>query len=73
MTISKGTPMKKLILYPPKKHVVENSLWVEDPYEYEEIAQPLLTSEQSRGLKEKTYDNLLNQFLSTKDFIQYQK
>jgi hypothetical protein len=71
MTISNGASMKKLILYPPTKPVVENSLWVEDPYEDEEIAQPLLTIEQSRGLKEQTKDNLLNQFLSTTDCIQY--
>jgi hypothetical protein len=69
MTISNGESMKKLIIYPPLKIVVENSLWVEDPYEDEEIAQPLLTIEQSRGLKEQTEENFLNQFLSTIDCI----
>jgi hypothetical protein len=46
--------MKKLSLYPPTKIVVEIFLWVEYPYEDEEIAQPLLTIKQSMGLKEQT-------------------
>jgi len=32
MTISNGGSMKKHILYPPAKTIVENSPWVEDPY-----------------------------------------
>jgi hypothetical protein len=71
MTISNGASMKKLILYPPTKPVVEDSLWVEYPYKDEEITQPLLTIEQSRGLKEQTEDNFLNQFISTTDDAQY--
>jgi hypothetical protein len=33
MTISNGITLKKLILYPPTKPIVEESLWVRDPYE----------------------------------------
>jgi hypothetical protein len=71
MTISSGASMKKLILYPHSKPVVEDSLWVESPYKDEEITQPFLTIEKSRGLKEQTKNNFLNQFLSTTDDVQY--
>ena len=71
MTIANGESMKKLIMYPPLKIVLENSIWVEDPYEDEEIAQPLLTIEQSKGLKEQIEYNFLNQFISTTNDAQY--
>ena len=45
-------------------------MWLESPYEYEEIVQALLIIEQSTVLQEQTDENILNQFIYN-SFILY--
>ena len=42
MIISNGVATKKLTLHQPAQPVVHNPLWLEDPYETQEIDQPLI-------------------------------
>jgi hypothetical protein len=57
-TISNRHSTKKITLYPPSQPIIENILWLENPYMSDgvEIIQPVLTIEQSMNLKDNTRD-----------------
>ena len=63
LTISNGTSVQNLIIYPLAQPVTENMLWLEIPYEDENIEQPLLSISQSRRLEDQTEDDILDQFI----------
>ena len=65
MIISNGVATKKLTLHQPAQPVVHNPLWLEDPYETQEIDQPLIDIDQTRDFQENTKENILDQFLSS--------
>jgi len=65
MCISHGTSMKTLMLYPPTQPVEETLWWLEDPYEDENLEEPLLSLGQERALHEQTKDNVLTQIFSS--------
>ena len=58
MIISNGMATKKIIVHPPAQLASVNTLWVEDPYELNTMEQPSINVEQ-------TQENILDQFLST--------
>ena len=64
MTISDGTKMKNLTLYPPKRPSLEakTPLWME--LEEEEGVQPLLTIGKAWTFKDETEDDAINNFIS---------
>ena len=65
MIISNGVATKKLTLHQPAQPVVHNPLWLEDPYETQEIDQPLIDIDQTRDLQENIEEHILDQFLSS--------
>ena len=64
MTISDGTKIKDLTLYPPTWLSLEDetSLWMEP--EEEEGVQPLLTIGKALTFKDETEDDAINNFIS---------
>jgi hypothetical protein len=50
MIISNGLATKKITLHPPTQLASINYLWVEDPYEHNEIEKPSINVEQTREL-----------------------
>ena len=64
MTISDGTEMKNLTLYPPDRPSLESEtpLWMK--LEEEEGVQPLLTVGKALTFKDDTEDDAINSFIS---------
>ena len=64
MTISDGTEIKNLTLYPPTQPSLEaeTPLWME--LEEEEGVHPLLTLGKALNFKDKTEENAINNFIS---------
>ena len=71
LTISNGTSLQNLIIYPPAQPVSENMLWLESPYGDEDVEQPLLSISQTRGLEDQTEDDILEQFVSATTSIEF--
>jgi len=71
LTISNGTSLQNLIIYPPAQPVLENMLWLENPYGDEDVEQPLLSISQTRGLEHQTEDDILDQFISATTSIEF--
>jgi hypothetical protein len=74
MPISNGISIQKLTIYSPTQPIMDNLWWFEFPYENEDWEEPMLPSDHSWALQEKTTENLLNEFISTitcVDFPQY--
>ena len=69
MTISDGTDIKNLTLYPPTQPRLEDEtlLWME--LEEEEGVQPLLTIGKALNFKDETEDNTINNFISEPTFV----
>ena len=69
MTISDGTEIKNLTLYPPAQPSLEAEtlLWM-DPEE-EEGVQPLLTIGKALNFKDETEDNAINNFINEPTFF----
>ena len=64
MTISDGTKIKNLTLYPPARSSLEaeTPLWME--LEEEEGVQPLLTIGKALNFKDEIEDDAINNFIS---------
>ena len=64
MTISDGTKIKNLTLYPPARLSleVETPLWME--LEEEEVIQPLLMIGKALTFKDEIEDDAINNFIS---------
>ena len=71
LTISNGTSLQNLIIYPPAQPVTENMLWLEIPYGDEDVEQPLLSISQTRGLEDQTEDDILDQFISATTSVDF--
>ena len=71
LTISNGTSLQNVIIYPLAHPVTENMLWLESPYGDEDVEQPLLSISETRGLEDQTEDDILDQFISTTTSIDF--
>ena len=71
LTISNGTSLQNLIIYPPAQPVTENMLWLESPYGDEDVEHPLLSISQTRGLEDQTEDDILDQFISATTSVDF--
>ena len=60
LTISNGLTRKQIMLHSLAQLASTNVLWVEDPYEHEEIEQPIVNVEQTRRLQDQTKENILD-------------
>jgi hypothetical protein len=64
ITISNGLSIQKLTIYSPAQTIMGNIWWLECPYENDKWEEPMLLSDHSLTLQEKTTENVLNQFIS---------
>jgi hypothetical protein len=71
--ISHGDSIKKLTLYPPAKYSteLENTLWLDNLNNDEEIIQPFFTIDQVMNFKKNIEENQIHNFLINSYFFQY--
>jgi hypothetical protein len=69
MSITNGSEVKQIQLYPPTKlvHELEQIKWIEDTDTKNEIIHPVLTIYQALDIKENTDDNHCNHCLCCPD------
>jgi hypothetical protein len=73
MTISHGDSIKKFTLYPPTKPSIDQEIsqWIDNESSDDEFLQPILSLDQAMIPKEDTKDDLINNFITIPNLIQY--
>ena len=71
MFISNGISSQKLTLFPPARPVTEELCWLKFPYFENEDEEPLFSVDEIHALQEPTEDDILNQFLSVTENVEF--
>jgi hypothetical protein len=71
MFISNGISSQKLTLFPPARPVTEELCWLTCPYFENEDEEPLFSVDEIHALQEPTEDDILSQFLSVTENVEF--
>jgi hypothetical protein len=71
MFISNGISSQKLTLFPPAQLVTEELWWLKCPYYKNDKEEPLLSVDEFHALQEPIEDDILSQFLSVTENVEF--
>jgi hypothetical protein len=71
MFISNGISSQKLTLFPPARPVTEELCWLKCPYFENEDEESLFSVDEIHALQEPTEDDILSQFLSVTENVEF--